>query len=30
MHAEPAGVHDPLRNPLVIEVEDLLPEMEVL
>ena len=25
-----AGVHHPLGNPLVIEMEDLLPEMEIL
>ena len=30
MHAEPAGVHDALGDPFVIEVEDLLPEVEVL
>ena len=30
VRAEPAGVHHPLRDPLVVEVEDLLPEVEVL
>ena len=28
--AYPAGVHDPLRDPLVVEVEDLLAEVEVV
>ena len=30
MGAEAAGVDDPLRDPLVVEVEDLLAEVEVL
>ncbi len=30
MRAEAARVHDPFRDPLVIEVEDLLAEVEVL
>ena len=30
MRTEAAGVHDPLRDALVVEVEDLLAEVEVL
>ena len=30
VRAEAAGVHDALGDPLVVEVEDLLPEVEVL